>query len=129
MRPVPAYGVGVGLGVDRLAFSLSFAAFAVACCRRSESDFRRAASGVLAGLTAVSVSDFLEQPAVAKMPRARIESKKVFINLKLMEAANSERPDCYSPSLVSANLKEKRRTDSVRRASFIKLIETVYRGA
>ena len=73
------YGVGVGLGVDRFAFSLSFAAFAVACCRRSESDFRRSTSGVLWGLTVVSLADFFEQPEAAKTPRTRTESKKVFI--------------------------------------------------
>ena len=75
------YGEAVGLGVDRLAFSLSFAAFAVACWRRSESDFRRSASGVLWGLTVVSLLDF-EQPATAKTPRARIRDKKFFIKWK-----------------------------------------------
>jgi hypothetical protein len=75
------YGEGVGLGVDWLAFSLSFAAFAVACWRRSESAFSCAASGVLCGLTVVSLLDF-EQPAAATTATARIESKKFFIMWK-----------------------------------------------
>ena len=72
------YGEAVGLGVDWLAFSLSFAAFAVACCRRSESDFSRSASGVLCGLTVVLSSE-REQPAAANTPRVRIRRRKFFI--------------------------------------------------
>jgi hypothetical protein len=68
----------VGLGLDWFAFSLSLAAFAVACWRRSESDFKRSASGVLWGFTVVSLLDF-EQPAAAMTVRARIKSKKFFI--------------------------------------------------
>jgi hypothetical protein len=75
---IAPYGETVGLGVDRLAFSLSLAAFAVACCRRSESDFSRSASGVLCGL-AVVLSSEREQPAAANRLRARIRTRKFFM--------------------------------------------------
>jgi hypothetical protein len=72
---------GVGVTKACAAFSLSFAAFAVACCRRSESDFNRSASGVLGGLTVVWLSE-REQPAIAKKPRDRIRSENFFITWK-----------------------------------------------
>ena len=74
------YGTGaVGVGDDCAAFSRSFAALAVACCKRSESDLSRAASGVDCGFTLVSGLSEREHPAV-KMPAARSKSKNLFIN-------------------------------------------------
>ena len=77
---ISAYGEVVGLGVDWFAFSLSLAAFAVACCRRSESDFSRSASGVLCGLT-VALSSGREQPPTANKLRARIRRRMFFMIL------------------------------------------------
>lgn len=99
------YGEAVGLGVDWLAFSLSLAAFAVACCRRSESDFNRSASGVLCGLTVV-LSSGREQPAAARTLRARMTSRKFFIDWSWELRC---RPDCYSAACISANLKKQER--------------------
>jgi hypothetical protein len=72
------YGVALGVAEAWLAFSLSLAAFCVACCSRIESALRRSASGVDCGFTLVSGLLEREHP-VAKMPAARSKSKNLFI--------------------------------------------------
>ena len=69
----------MGVADAWLLFSLSFAAFAVACCKRSESDFKRAASGVDWGLTVVC-SGFFEQPVVERTKAAKTTSEKFFMS-------------------------------------------------
>jgi hypothetical protein len=103
------YGEAVGLGFGEVcaSFSLAFAALAVACCRRSESDFSRSASGVLCGLTVVLSSE-REQPAVANRLRARIRRRKFFITWKKVELAICVAGlHCYSDVAVSAISKTK----------------------
>lgn len=75
------YGVVEGLAVGETvaAFSRAFAAFAVACCKRSESDFNRAASGVDCGLAVVSTLSEREQPVVTRTPAAKSTSKIFFM--------------------------------------------------
>jgi len=101
------YGEAVGLGVDRLAFSLSLAAFAVAWCRRSESDFSLSASGVLCGLTVVLSSE-REQPAAANTLRTRRRRKKFFMISESVEMGDClRRRHCYSAAPLSAISKTK----------------------
>jgi hypothetical protein len=91
---LPDYGVALGEAEAWAAFSLSRAAFAVACCRRSESAFSRSVSGVLCGLTVVCLSD-LEQPAAVNRPRTRSKSKKFFMTLDPIRAGElRDSPDC-----------------------------------
>lgn len=68
--------------MDWFAFSLSRAAFAVACCRRSESDFRRAASGVLCGVALLcGLSEREQAVMLTKRPAERIRIIDLFIGL------------------------------------------------
>jgi hypothetical protein len=76
-----SYGDAVGVGTVSLAFSFSRAraAFAVACCKRSESDFNRSASGVDCGFTLLSCLSEREQPAMARSMTDNITSENFFI--------------------------------------------------
>ena len=121
------YGEAVGLGVDWLAFSLSLAAFAVACCRRSESDFNRSASGVLCGLTVV-LSSGREQPAAARTLRARMTSRKFFMDWSWRVAMP---PRLLLRCLHLSKLKKTRAPPETfeRRASKFEVTRSGYRGA
>ena len=81
---LPDYGVALGVAEGWAAFSLSRAAFAVACCRRSESAFSRSTSGVLCGFTVVWLWG-LEQPAAANRLRTRRTKKKFFMTWMRLE--------------------------------------------
>jgi hypothetical protein len=92
--PLP-YGDAVGVGVIGLVFSCSraFAAFAVACCKRSESAFNLSVSGVLCGFTlscalTVSVLSDFEQPAAARRAIDNITSGNFFM-LALLSGPNA----------------------------------------
>ena len=74
-----SYGDAVAVGLLWFAFSRSRAAFIVACCSRSESDFKRSASGVDCGFTLVSGLLEREQPAAARIITAESTSEKFFI--------------------------------------------------
>ena len=101
--------------MDWFAFSLSLAAFAVACCKRSESAFRRAASGVLGGF-AVVLSSEREQPPAANRLRTRRRRKKFFMTWMRLELANGDaaRLLLLRPNL--SNLKNKNAARNSRAA-------------
>jgi len=65
----------------RLSFSLARAAFAVACCRRSESDFSCSAFGLDGGFALVSDLSEREQPAAVRITRANSASESFFMVL------------------------------------------------
>jgi hypothetical protein len=65
------------------AFSRSRAAFIVACCKRSESDFNRSASGVDCDFILVLGLLEREQPAAARIIIARNASEKFFIKVSV----------------------------------------------
>lgn len=74
------YGEGVGVADAWAAFSLSFATFAVACCRRSAS-FCRFGLGV--GVAFTLASSVREQAARPRMQESEIAKRDIFIMMSL----------------------------------------------